>query len=88
MTYYGAKVIHPKTIKPLQNKNIPLFVKSFIEPKGEGTMIDADTDIIQYPPVIVVERKQCLLHISTKDFSFVAEGTVKPQVDFKWVRNC
>ncbi len=73
MTYYGAKVIHPKTIKPLQNKNIPLFVKSFIDPEGEGTMIDADTNIIEYPPVIVVERNQCLLHISTKDFSFVAE---------------
>jgi len=73
MTYYGAKVIHPKTIKPLQNKNIPLYVKSFIEPAGEGTMIDDETDVIEYPPVIVVERNQCLLHISTKDFSFVAE---------------
>jgi len=73
MTYYGAKVIHPKTIKPLQNKSIPLFVKSFIDPKNEGTMIDGNTDVIQYPPVVVVETNQCLLHISTKDFSFVAE---------------
>ncbi len=73
MTYYGAKVIHPKTIKPLQNKNIPLYVKSFVDPEGSGTMIDGDTDLIQYPPVVVVESNQCLLHISTKDFSFVAE---------------
>ena len=73
MTYYGAKVIHPKTIKPLQNKNIPLHVKSFINPEGEGSMISEDIDIIEYPPVIVVEGDQCLLHISTKDFSFVAE---------------
>ncbi len=72
MTYYGAKVIHPKTIKPLQNKSIPLFVKSFIEPAGSGTFISdevADT----YPPMVAVEQDQALLQISTKDFSFVAE---------------
>lgn len=72
MTYYGAKVIHPKTIKPLQNKSIPLFVKSFLEPEGSGTFISdevADT----YPPLVTVETDQALLHISTRDFSFVAE---------------
>ncbi len=72
MTYYGAKVIHPKTIKPIQNKNIPLYVKSFIDPKGEGTVISEDSEI-SYPPVVVVETDQVLLHISTRDFSFVAE---------------
>jgi len=72
MTYYGAKVIHPKTIKPLENKNIPLYVKSFIDPKGEGTLISTDVNIT-YPPVVVVEPKQVLLHISTRDFSFVTE---------------
>ncbi|MEM8908228.1 MAG: aspartate kinase [Bacteroidota bacterium] len=72
MTYYGAKVIHPKTIKPLQNKNIPLYVKSFAHPEEAGTYIGADVDE-QYPPVIVIERQQSLLHISTRDFSFVAE---------------
>ena len=72
MTYYGAKVIHPKTIKPLQNKNIPLYVKSFIDPKGEGTMIASDVET-SYPPIVVVEPNQILLHISTRDFSFVAE---------------
>ncbi len=72
MTYYGAKVIHPKTIKPIQNKNIPLFVKSFINPDGEGTVISNETEI-NYPPVVVIEPDQIMLHISTRDFSFVAE---------------
>lgn len=72
MTYYGAKVIHPKTIKPLQNKNIPLYVKSFVDPEGAGTVISGDLEL-NYPPVVVVEPNQALLHISTKDFSFVAE---------------
>ena len=72
MTYYGAKVIHPKTIKPIQNKNIPLYVRSFINPKGKGTLISGEADI-HYPPVVVVEKDQVLLQIATKDFSFVAE---------------
>ncbi len=75
MTYYGAKVIHPKTIKPLQNKNIPMYVKSFVEPNGEGTLISGDTEI-NYPPIIVVEKEQILLHISTRNFSFVAEDNL------------
>lgn len=72
MTYYGAKVIHPKTIKPLQNKNIPLYVKSFIDPSGEGTYISDEVDDT-YPPMVAIEKDQALLHISTRDFSFVAE---------------
>ena len=72
MTYYGAKVIHPKTIKPIQNKNIPLYVRSFINPKGKGTLISGEADI-HYPPVVVVEKDQVLLQIATRDFSFVAE---------------
>lgn len=72
MTYYGAQVIHPKTIKPLQNKNIPLFVKSFLNPDAPGTEISSDTDD-NYPPIVVVEKNQALLHISTLDYSFVAE---------------
>ena len=72
MTYYGAKVIHPKTIKPLQNKSIPLYVKSFISPKGEGTYISDDVED-NYPPMIAVEQNQALLYISTRDFSFVSE---------------
>ena len=72
MTYYGAKVIHPKTIKPIQNKSIPLYVRSFINPKGKGTLISGEADI-HYPPVVVVEKEQVLVQIATKDFSFVAE---------------
>lgn len=72
MTYYGAQVIHPKTIKPLQNKNIPLYVKSFIDPSAPGTEISSDHEET-YPPIVVVEKNQALLHISTLDYSFVAE---------------
>ena len=72
MTYYGAKVIHPKTIKPIQNKNIPLFVKPFQNPEKEGTKIQAGIDR-EYPPVVVIEPNQALLYISSKDFSFIAE---------------
>ena len=72
MTYYGAKVIHPKTIKPLQNKSIPLFVKSFINPEASGTFIGPDVDDL-YPPMVAMEKNQALLNISTRDFSFVAE---------------
>lgn len=72
MTYFGAKVIHPKTIKPLQSKSIPLFVKSFIHPEGEGTYIGSDVEE-DYPPIIVVEGNQVMLHISTRDFNFIEE---------------
>ncbi|MCB0705604.1 MAG: aspartate kinase [Saprospiraceae bacterium] len=72
MTYYGAKVIHPKTIKPLQNKNIPLFVKSFLDPDSPGTRISSDVED-HYPPMVAIESNQALVYISTRDFSFVAE---------------
>lgn len=74
MTYYGAKVIHPKTIKPIQNKNIPLRVRSFLDIAEEGTIIGAASkEDVQLPPVIVINNKQVLLKISTKDFSFIQE---------------
>ena len=72
MTYYGARVIHPKTIKPLQNKSIPLMVKSFVDPDGEGTLISDEIEDT-YPPIVTIEEKQALMQISTRDFSFVAE---------------
>ncbi|RLD20859.1 MAG: aspartate kinase [Bacteroidetes bacterium] len=72
MTYYGAKVIHPKTIKPLQNKSIPLFVRSFTHLNAQGTWIGTNLDSI-LPPIIVLAEDQALIHISTKDFSFVGE---------------
>ncbi|MEL6924656.1 MAG: aspartate kinase [Bacteroidota bacterium] len=72
MTYYGAKVIHPKTIKPLQNKQIPLYVRSFVAPEGKGSVICAAAGL-SYPPMIIRADDQCLIHIATRDFSFVAE---------------
>jgi aspartate kinase len=80
MTYYGAKVIHPKTIKPLQNKSIPLHVRSFIEPELEGTLVSDDAGDA-YPPMVAVEKDQALVNISTRDFSFVAEHHIKELFD-------
>ena len=73
MAYYGAQVIHPKTIKPLQNKGIPLFVRSFIDHESEGTIIH-DKKIETLPPIIVYKHDQVLLQLNSKDFSFVGEG--------------
>ena len=70
MAYYGAQVIHPKTIKPLQNKNIPLYVKSFLDPSLPGTIINK-TAVKNLPPVIVVKEKQVLVKFRTLDFSFI-----------------
>ncbi len=73
MTYYGAQVIHPKTIRPLQNKKIPLYVKSFLNPEGTGTVI-GQFDVKEYEPMIVVKKNQALLKIVSKDFYFVDEA--------------
>jgi aspartate kinase len=73
MTYYGASVIHPKTIKPLQNADIPLLVKPFSQPEEMGTII-RETDFITFDtPVIIVKQNQVLLSISTRDYSFISE---------------
>ena len=71
MTFSGAKVIHPKTIKPLQNKNIPLFVKSFINPENEGTLVTEEPNLKKIIPVFVRKENQVLLSLLPKDFSFV-----------------
>jgi aspartate kinase len=75
MAYYGAQVIHPKTIKPLQNKNIPLHVRCFLKPELPGTIISA-APVHHLPPIIVVKDKQVLMQLSSKDFSFVGEEYV------------
>ena len=72
MAFYGAQVIHPKTIKPLQNKRIPLLVKCFTDPALPGTLIHAK-HINGLPPVIVLKQQQVLIHLRSKDFSFVGE---------------
>ena len=75
MAYYGAQVIHPKTIKPLQNKNIPLYVKCFLNPSLPGTVIH-DNPVHNLPPIIVLKEKQVMIEMSSKDFSFVGEHHV------------
>lgn len=78
MAYYGAQVIHPKTIKPLQNKNIPLYVKSFLDKELPGTIINADK-ATNLPPIIVLKGQQVLIHFRSKDFSFM-EGKALGQL--------
>lgn len=73
MTYYGATVIHPKTIKPLQNAGIPLFVKPFGAPEGTGTIISGSAHSANETSAIIVKNNQILLSISTKDLSFISE---------------
>lgn len=72
MAYYGAQVIHPKTIKPLQNKNIPLYVKCFLNPALEGTIIH-NKNIKNLPPIIVIKKEQVMMSFQSKDFSFIGE---------------
>ena len=72
MAYYGAQVIHPKTIKPLQNKNIPLHVRCFLNPDAKGTIISAHGDK-KLPPVLVQKENLVLLQFSTQDFSFIGD---------------
>ena len=73
MTYYGASVIHPKTIKPLQNAKIPLLVKSFNDPDAPGTVIKETATTLFEKPVIILKQNQVLLSISAKDYSFISE---------------
>ena len=72
MTFYGATVIHPKTIKPLQNAKIPLYVKPFLSPLEDGTCIK-ESNIIISQPAIIVKSNQILLSVSTHDLSFITE---------------
>ncbi|MDP2887734.1 MAG: aspartate kinase [Bacteroidota bacterium] len=76
LSYSGAKVIHPKTIKPLQNKNIPLLVKSFLEPEAAGTIIHSLEHSLELVPVIIVKNNMALITLSPDDFSFISINTV------------
>lgn len=73
LSYFGASVIHPKTIKPLQNKNIPLYIKSFVNPEDEGTVIQESIEYDHIIPSFIFKMDQMLISISPKDFSFVDE---------------
>ncbi|MEN9685586.1 MAG: hypothetical protein RLZZ28_1372 [Bacteroidota bacterium] len=72
MAFYGAQVIHPKTIKPLQNKGISLFVRCFLNPELPGTHIH-QKHLKNLPPIIVVKQNQALVQLNSRDFSFVGE---------------
>ena len=71
MSFSGAKVIHPKTIKPLHNKNIPMYVRSFLDPEKNGTVIKVDATLRKVVPVFIIKESQILISILPKDFSFV-----------------
>ena len=77
LAYYGASVIHPKTVKPLQNKNIPLYIKSFISPDAEGSSVGPYKSIEPRTPLYIVKAGQVLLSIMPKDFSFIAEDNLQ-----------
>lgn len=72
LTYYGATVIHPKTIKPIQNKGIPLYVRSFLHPEDVGTVVNKDKTPLPIPSFIF-KVNQVLISIFPKDFSFIIE---------------
>ncbi len=73
LAYYGASVIHPKTVKPLQNKQISLYVKSFIDPSAPGTVIQSSMDYDHLIPSFIFKLDQVLFSITPKDFSFIVE---------------
>jgi aspartate kinase len=81
LAYFGASVIHPKTIKPLQNKGIPLYVKSFIHPDEEGTVIQKDAEWDQLVPGFIFKDNQVLISITPRDFSFVVEENLREIFD-------
>ena len=72
MAYYGASVIHPKTLQPLKQKNIPFYVKSFLEPEKPGTKVGVSAHN-EYVESYILKQNQTLLRIATRDFSFIAE---------------
>ncbi|MCC6701350.1 MAG: aspartate kinase [Fluviicola sp.] len=89
LAYYGATVIHPKTIKPLQNKGIPLYVKSFIDPHAEGTTIQESTAYDHVVPSFIFKMDQVLMSFTPKDFSFIVEenlGDIFQQLAFYGVK--
>ena len=76
MAFYGASVIHPKTIKPIQNKQIPLYVRSFNDLNSSGTKVSSGITIEPIVPCFIVKKNQVLISISTRDFSFMVEDNI------------
>ena len=76
LAFYGASVIHPKTLQPLQKKEIPLYVKSFINPLLKGTSVSKGVDLEPHLPCFIVKRNQLLISLSSIDFSFIMEENI------------
>ncbi len=76
LAFYGASVIHPKTLQPLQRKEIPLLVKSFMNPKGEGTKVGKGTTLEPQVPCYIMKKDQVLIRLSSLDFSFIVEDNI------------
>lgn len=73
LAFYGASVIHPKTLQPLQRKGIPLYVRSFLDLENQGTCVTAGSPLVPEVPCYIVKKNQVLLELATQDFSFMAE---------------
>jgi aspartate kinase len=76
MAFYGASVIHPKTLQPLERKEIPLLVRSFLNPKETGTKVSKGSKLVPYIPCFIVKKNQVLVSISALDFSFMVENNI------------
>lgn len=76
LAFYGASVIHPKTLQPLQGKEIPLFVKSFLHPENKGTKVEKGVGIDPNVPCFIVKKNQVLISLSSLDFSYIVEENI------------
>jgi aspartate kinase len=85
LAFYGASVIHPKTLQPLQRKEIPLHVKSFVNPKDTGTVVTKGASIVPEVPCYIVKKGLSLIKLSSLDFSFIVEENISDI--FKWLHD-
>lgn len=76
LSYYGASVIHPKTLQPLQRKEIPLYVKSFLNPKNKGTKVEKDITLNPKVPCYILKQNQVLISLTSLDFSYIVEDNI------------
>ncbi|WP_055443907.1 aspartate kinase [Lacinutrix himadriensis] len=76
LAFYGASVIHPKTLQPLQKKEIPLYVKSFLNPEADGTKVSKGVDLDPEIPCFIVKKNQVLISLSSLDFSYIVEENI------------
>ncbi|PRP67421.1 aspartate kinase [Nonlabens agnitus] len=81
LAFYGASVIHPKTLQPLQEKSIPLNVKSFIDPKADGSTITSSESLVPTTPCFIVRKNMVFLRIASRDFSFIGEKSISKIFD-------